>query len=160
MCLTLNTLLRNKWNSYRYANFLAKVVIRECKQSWVESRRSMKQHNQEFADCAYLCKFIKVKESRGLVRMNTFIQFQKQESSLSRDSRRHISQKGHSPKSQISNNFKAGEGTRKKIRGNSIANIEMTPGLKQLIDNINQNQNYSFCSEKPALTWKSKRNTI
>ena len=42
MCLTLNTLLRNKWNSYRYANFLAKVVIRECKLSWIESRKSMK----------------------------------------------------------------------------------------------------------------------
>lgn len=91
MCLTLNTLLRNKWNSYRYANFLAKVVIRECKQSWIENRKSMKQHNKEFSDCVYLSKFIKVKESRGLVRMNTFIQFQKQESSLSRDSRRHIS---------------------------------------------------------------------
>lgn len=75
MCLTLNTLLRNKWNSYRYANFLAKVVIRECKQSWIDNRKSMKQNNKEFEDCVYLSKFIKVKESRGLVRMNTFIQF-------------------------------------------------------------------------------------
>jgi hypothetical protein len=42
MCFTLNTLLRSKFMSYRYVCFLARVVLHDCKSSWINSRKRMK----------------------------------------------------------------------------------------------------------------------
>lgn len=127
MCFTLNTLLRSKFMGYRYVCFLAKVVLHECKQKWIDSRKKMKQNSKEFDECIYLTKFIKVKESRAKVRMNSFMQFHNRESSLSKGSRL-IMGNSHVPTSKINGGSKGPS----LIKGSSIASIEMTPALKHI----------------------------
>lgn len=72
MCITLNTLLRSSFISYRYSTYLARVVLLEDKRRWIKSRNEAKRLSKEFEGLHYLNKFVNTEDARRLVRLNSF----------------------------------------------------------------------------------------
>lgn len=72
MCITLNTLLRSSFISYRYSTYLARVVLLEDKRRWIKSRNEAKRLTKEFEGLHYLNKFVNTEDARRLVRLNSF----------------------------------------------------------------------------------------
>lgn len=72
MCITLNTLLRSSFISYKYSTYLARVVILDDKRNWLKLRNESKRLGQEFEGLHYLNKFVNTEDARRLVRLNSF----------------------------------------------------------------------------------------
>lgn len=72
MCITLNTLLRSSFISYKYSTYLARVVILDEKREWIKSRNDAKRLSKEFEGLHYLNKFVNTADARRLVRLNSF----------------------------------------------------------------------------------------
>ena len=77
MCITLNSLMRSKFFSYRYCTFLGRLIILKKKKSWLQKRQVSKTKNSSFDDLRYIKEFISNEQSRQKVRLNSFLNFRR-----------------------------------------------------------------------------------
>ena len=71
LSLIMNTMLLPMYIFERYVSLLAKILLLEEQQRWIERRKEMHRLKQTFSDLIYLNKYIGKEERRNLIRKNT-----------------------------------------------------------------------------------------